>query len=419
MTIRVATALTDAGRESAVVRAVSEMPDAVVTRRCRDVVELRAVAHSSQVDAVVVDAGLRGLDRDVLASLDGVGVRCIVLGAGDGFTSDGLAVSADVASLPDALRTPVDTSATTAPPVRELSPSADREGHVVVVWGPVGAPGRTTVAIELAASACAAGADVLLVDLDTTGPSVAQLLGLLDDASGVAAAARLGGEGRLTATDIAALAVSVPSGPRVLVGIPSAERWTELRPGAIDEVLRCARDLSDLTVVDLGFGIEGDDLAWLDADAPQRFGAARAALSTADVVVCVGRSDPVGLTRLLKEVPKVQSLAPTAVLEVLLNQVRSAAAGRQARDLVADLLGVVPQVVDADVPAVQRAQMLGVPVRERAPDSAVVAVAERLVERMSGLIGSYHRRREPAGRTHRRLLRSPHRRHRHRDAGVV
>ena len=41
------------------------------------------------------------------------------------------------------------------------------------MWGPKGGPGRTTVAVNLAFEAAAAGGEVLLVDADTYGGAVA------------------------------------------------------------------------------------------------------------------------------------------------------------------------------------------------------------------------------------------------------
>ncbi len=48
-----------------------------------------------------------------------------------------------------------------------------------------------------------AGVDVLLADADTYGASVAQHLGLLDESSGLAAAARAAGNGSLGLTELA------------------------------------------------------------------------------------------------------------------------------------------------------------------------------------------------------------------------
>ena len=418
MTLRIATALTDAGRESSVVQAVMALPDAVVVRRCRDIVELRAVAHAAQVDVVVVDAGLRGLDREVVTSLAAVGVRLVALG-GDDLTGlmglGGMSVVDDLSQLSEALRRPVEPEVYT----HEALESEVEPGRVVVMWGPVGSPGRTTLSIELAASLCRRGQDVMLVDLDTTGPSVAQLLGLIDDTSGVAAAARLAADRALTPNDLAGLAVGVPSGPRILVGLPATERWTELRAASIDEVIRCARSTVPWTIIDIGAGIEGQDLDWVDPDAPQRFAAARRALVSADAVVCVGRTDPVGLSRLLREIPKVQSLAPTAALEVVLNRSLKRTDLRQAAGLVGDLTGADSQSVPEDLQQVRKAQLIGVPVCELSLGSPLVVAVDGLADRLLELFGSYDRGRERAQRSHRRLLRSTHRRHRHRDAGLV
>src|SRR3954447_4820088 len=54
------------------------------------------------------------------------------------------------------------------------------DGRVVAVWGPTGAPGRSTVAVALASELAQLGVSALLVDADVYGGVVAQLLGLLD-----------------------------------------------------------------------------------------------------------------------------------------------------------------------------------------------------------------------------------------------
>ena len=63
----------------------------------------------------------------------------------------------------------------------------------MAVWGPTGAPGRTTVAVGLADEAARLGISTLLVDADVYGGVVAQVLGLLDESPGLAGAARLAG----------------------------------------------------------------------------------------------------------------------------------------------------------------------------------------------------------------------------------
>jgi Mrp family chromosome partitioning ATPase len=53
-------------------------------------------------------------------------------------------------------------------------PDGDMRHVLAAVWGPKGGPGRTTVAVNLAFEAAAAGGEVLLVDADTYGGAVAQ-----------------------------------------------------------------------------------------------------------------------------------------------------------------------------------------------------------------------------------------------------
>lgn len=423
MMLRVATALTDAVLESAVVNSIGTVPgEATVVRRCRDVVELRAVAVTRQIDVAVVDGQLRGMDRDVVAALAAAGVRCIIVAdrGGDRLLEMGAAVVVDrqLSGLPAALRG--DGVVPTAAP-RTIDPTTKAaSGRVIAVWGPTGAPGRTTVAVELAAAISAGGHDTLLVDADTVGPSIALHLGLIDDTSGFAAAVRAAARGRLDPVGLAGLAVAVPSGPRVLVGLPSADRWTELRSASVDALLQCARATVPVTVVDIGFGIEGGDLDWADPGAPARYGAARATLATADVVVCVGRPDAVGLVRLIRGLPEIGDLAPTAAELVVVNRVRSRTERQRVVELLVGESGCAGVGVLPDEPrAVAAAMAAGLTVAEQCPRSALVAGAEALAAQVLGLAGSYDRSREPAARSDRGLLRRAHRRHRHRDARVV
>lgn len=62
-------------------------------------------------------------------------------------------------------------------------------GRVIVVWGASGAPGRTTLAIELARETARDGRCVALADADTHAPAIAIALGIPDEGPGLAAAA--------------------------------------------------------------------------------------------------------------------------------------------------------------------------------------------------------------------------------------
>ncbi len=214
---------------------------------------------------------------------------------------------------------------------------------VTVVWGPNGAPGRTTTAVTFAASLAGAGLSTMLVDLDTWGASVAQVLGLVDEAPGVAAAARASEQGVLDVPGLARLAPEVVPGLRVLTGLPKADRWPELRAGAVEDVLGLCRRVVDHVVVDVGFAIEDDEELSYDTAAPRRNAATLTALEGADHLVVVGAADPVGLQRLVRAVQDV-AVVPSPRPTVVVNKVRASVAGprpeRAIRDVLARFAGM-------------------------------------------------------------------------------
>lgn len=184
VTLPVLTAVTDAGWESVLVAALDDAEHGVtVVRRCVDVADLLAAAAAGTARAVVLSADLRRLDRGVLAQLASARVAVVGLVVpGDEDAERRLrqlgllhVLPADAAApvVAEALRVAVAEMPTAGPvgapsdpraalpvlgaPPRELA-AARGPGTVVAVWGPTGAPGRTTVAVgvadEAAGSAC-------------------------------------------------------------------------------------------------------------------------------------------------------------------------------------------------------------------------------------------------------------------------
>ena len=161
------------------------------------------------------------------------------------------------------------------------------------------------------------GVPTLLADADVYGGVVAQVLGFLDEAPGLAAAARLANNGQL---DVAALAAAAPQAApnlRVLTGISRADRWPELRPSALEQVWELARSLAAVTVVDLGFCLEQDEELSFDTAAPRRNGATLATLGAADTVLAVGAADPVGMQRLVRGLTQLREAVPGALPRVV------------------------------------------------------------------------------------------------------
>jgi hypothetical protein len=244
--LRLVTAGGGAAWESALVQAcqAGQVP-AQVVHRCYDLGDLLAVAAAGQAEAAVVAADTRWLDRDALTRLAAAGLGVVgVASASDEATERrlrqlGLLHVASDADPPEGLvdraraalaDEPGDADEPPAPDQTPTQPDSDARRILAAVWGPKGAPGRTTVAVNLAFEAAATGSQVLLVDADTYGGAVAQTLGFLDDAPGLAWAARLAGRGELDALGLwRSVRRAAPGGPRVLPGLPRAELWTEAR----------------------------------------------------------------------------------------------------------------------------------------------------------------------------------------------
>lgn len=424
----VLTAVDDPTWEAVLVRAFerSDLGVAVV-RRCVDLADLLAAAGSGAARAVLLSSDLRRLDREALARLDAVGVGVVGLfppgeeDAEQALRQLGIALvlpaDADAGQVAAAL-----VAAETArsargagalgygdpAPLLPVAPLAELEpqsgmGRLVAVWGPTGAPGRTTVALGVASEAAGLGTPTLLVDADPYGGALAQVLGLLEEPPGLAAAARLANAGSLDVPALTGLARDLGGGLCLLPGIARADRWPELRPASIDVVLRLARALFPLTVLDCGFCLETDEELSFDTLAPRRNAATLSVLDAADVVLAVGSADPVGLHRLLRGLPALAEAVPAASPPtVVLNRVRrSAAPGNAATEAAAAVrrhAGLAPAcLVPLDVPALDAAVAAGRPLREVAPSSPARLALAGLA---AGLLG-----RAAQPRRRRRLLR--------------
>nr|WP_269330106.1 AAA family ATPase [Kineosporia babensis] len=255
-------------------------------------------------------------------------------------------------------------------------------GRIVAVWGPAGAPGRTTVAVTLASQLAAAGQKTLLVDADTHGASVAQTLGLLDESAGVAAAARAANQGALDLDKLAELAPPVGPGLRVLTGLPQSRRWPELRASALEVVWEKARTLAAWTVIDAGFGLEADEELMFDTASPRRHAATLSALTAADVVLAVGSAEPIALQRLIAGLPEVKDVVGPDV-RVVVTRVRDTAVGPRAGQLITEALhryaGVAEVVlVPDDRSALDAAMLQGKSLTEHAPGSVACRPFESL-----------------------------------------
>lgn len=371
MTLPVLTAVTGARWESDLVSVLERSTLGLdVVRRCVDLPDLLATAASGQARAVLLSADLRRLDRDAVTRLIAGGVAVVgVVTPGDEDGEERLTrlgishvVPADASA--DVLANAVSEAVEYARVEHDLSERADHAvaeprrvlpdlgsaedqpavepgagtGQLVAVWGPTGAPGRTSVAVTLASEMAQLKVPTLLADADVYGGVIAQALGLLDEAPGLAAACRSANNGNLDLATLAKHAREVLPMLRVLTGIHRAERWPELRASALEEVWQIARSLAVGTVVDTGFCLEQDEEISFDTAAPRRNGATLTTLEMASTVVVVGAADPIGLQRLVRGLAELAETVPGANVRVVVNGVRKGPVGSDPEGQVKDAL---------------------------------------------------------------------------------
>lgn len=429
MSVPVLTGVTGAPWEARLVAALERAGSGLtIVRRCVDLADLLAAAASGQARAVLVSADLRRLDREALGRLTAVGVAAVgLVTPGDENAERRLrqlglrhvlpadaSPAAVVAAVMDAVGEGAPGQhAAWADPLEALPHLSDGggsddssdlaavagPGRLVAVWGPTGAPGRTTVALGLASEVAGLGRPALIADADTYGGVVAQMLGLLDESPGLAAAARAANNGQLDLPGLARHARQVLPQLRVLTGIARAERWTELRPAALEVVWSLARRLVDVIVVDCGFSLEQDEEITYDTTAPRRNGATLLTLERADVVIAVGTADPVGVQRLVRGLTDLREVVPGADTRVLVNRLRRSSIGGDPEEQVRQTLSRHAGVsritfVPYDRAACDAALVQGRTLAEVASDSPARRAIASLAADLAGATRAERRRRD-------------------------
>ena len=322
--------------ESPVLADLEAHPGVVVLKRCVDVDDLLASVTSGQADVAVLSLDAPGLDPTSIAHLRRHAVRPVAVTSARSDDVDvrehaqRLGITAvvgpgELASLPvvvttvhDDADTRVRDGAPASVPAPDPAPAV-AAGRVVAVWGPAGAPGRTTVATNLAWEVARREVDTVLVDLDPYGGAVAQQLGILDEVSGLLSASRLAASGQMD-DRFPSVCRGIGDHLAVVTGLPRADRWREVRAAHVDQLLEQARAMGHV-LVDTGFCLE-DDAAPDFGGRPGRNSLTLAALEQADELVVVGAADPVGLARLARALVDVRERATGAPVRVVVNRMR-------------------------------------------------------------------------------------------------
>ena len=240
---------------------------------------------------------------------------------------------------------PVTARTPSSPATSAFAPASHREeidaagkpqiGKIIAVWGTHGAPGRSTLALALAAYLNEQGSTIL-VDCDINAPAQVQLLGLPEDSSGLASAARLATHGELDSTRLVQTLLSAKADLQVLTGLGRSGRWRELPVASMNKVWEVCRHTAEYTVVDLSGGLEEERVEDFAME-PDHDAVAAALLEQADLTLIVGAADPVGIRRLIQLLNSNRK-AVGGRSQVVVNRVRSSTAGADPNSAIGSVL---------------------------------------------------------------------------------
>ncbi|GAA2920434.1 MinD-like ATPase involved in chromosome partitioning or flagellar assembly [Microbacterium keratanolyticum] len=334
-------------------------------------------------DALIVPADPVLLRPALLAACDRAGLRILLLGDGDAAERlarrHGLhpALSAESSAwqILEALQSE-----------RRSTPVAPQEGRLLAVWGPHGAPGRTSLAIELSAALAAREGRVALIDADTYAPAIALLLGLTDDAPGIAAACRRAELGSLDAPELSRLAVPLAANAgtvEVLAGLNRPTRWPELSAERLRATLLACRSWAAHTVIDVAPPLDADEELLSDLQVPRRNAATRTVLEEADQVFAVTSADPLGIARFVRAHAEVRAHIGSTPMTVLVNRVRTGPLGIDARGQIRRALDRFSGITDVqflpdDPRALDAALLHSRPVADVVPRAPFASAVRRL-----------------------------------------
>jgi MinD-like ATPase involved in chromosome partitioning or flagellar assembly len=317
--MRVVTLAGDPEREAELAPRLALEPSLDLYMRCIDRVELLATVRSGTIDAIVSVGAPGWFDVQAAREAARGGIRLVgvVDNALETEVLERLGVSvldanASVGQIVDACR-----SAQPAAPISPVEVERTRSGQVVAIWGPKGAPGRTTLAIELSYALAGAGETTVLVDADPYGGDALQMLGVVEELPTILWAATAAASDRGRGDILNHLRKVGANGPLLVPGLPRAELWTEVDDFGYGELIKLLAAQACYVIVDVGFCLE--DSGFLGGRTG-RNAMARATLERADRVIAVCRADAVGVKNFIWSFESLRELIDDDRLSVVLNR---------------------------------------------------------------------------------------------------
>lgn len=380
--VRVVTLTGDVDREATIAAQLATDAEVDLVLRCVDRVEALACIRGGGLDLAVAVGPVPWFDYQCVEEARRSGIK-LMADAADPIEAEMLEVAGFEVLAPDVSFADLARSRD-----REETPALDYEAHptakLIAVWGPKGAPGRTTIAIELAASLAMSEPLTLLADVDLYGGDIAQMLGVVEELPTIVPLSRRAARGEMRdVSSFASLRRAGTSGPILLPGLLRAELWTEVSPFGWQELIRGIRSAFRYAVFDVGFSVEPCTDGGLTGG---RNELSRTTVTEADVVIAVVRADPVGIRSFLWAADAADDLLTEDRLLVVANRVRPGEE-REVGTLIRRHLGRYPVAFVPDRPDhVSRALWRGEPVSTCEPASPVAEQARRLCAVLGGRV---------------------------------
>ena len=193
-------------------------------------------------------------------------------------------------------------------------------GQIIAVWGPAGSPGRSTLALCLAATLARRDQRVMVVDGDSYAPSLSPMLGLHETQSGAQSLSRHARLETVEAKALEACAVHYPLGGQsfsVVTGLNSPAQYVDCGSLTWSLALTTLRAAGHTLVADLAaplLQLPGETIG-----GPMRNALTLATLDVADRVLAVANPTPGSILRLSRDWTRLSELADAARLDVCLN----------------------------------------------------------------------------------------------------
>lgn len=324
MTIRAITLAGDPEREARLATALDERSDLEVVLRCVDRVEALAAIRGASLDAVIAIGNPHWFDHQEASEAASFEIRLVAL-VDHPFDAERMrelgATVLPLSATPDELVAACSTKVD--PPVQRPVAPGPPGGRFVSVWGPKGSPGRTTLAIEIAAELAVGEPSTLLVDADTYGGDCIQLLGITEELPTLVWAARLAAKGGGDADRLVAeLRRATDKGPVLLGGIPRADLWPEISDFGWKQLLAKLKTSFAISICDVGGCFEPEASPYPESGAG-RNRVARECLRQSDRIVAVLRADPIGIKNFLWAYEDLRGTVDPDRILIVANRVRA------------------------------------------------------------------------------------------------